>query len=51
MAPTRKTAPPDIVGKEVMGARLRAERKARKMTLQALSQASGIAVSSWARSP
>ncbi|MGE8656761.1 MAG: helix-turn-helix domain-containing protein [Achromobacter sp.] len=47
MAPpsARKTAPPDIVGKEVMGARLRAERKARKMTLQALSQASGIAVS------
>ncbi|MGN6659876.1 MAG: helix-turn-helix domain-containing protein, partial [Achromobacter mucicolens] len=28
-----------------MGARLRAERKARKMTLQALSKASGIAVS------
>lgn len=47
MAPpsARNTAPPDIVGKEAMGARLRAERKARKMTLQALSQASGIAVS------
>ena len=28
-----------------MGARLRAERKAQKMTLQALSRASGIAVS------
>ncbi|MFY3548917.1 helix-turn-helix domain-containing protein [Achromobacter insolitus] len=39
------TSPPEIVGKEEMGARLRAERKARKMTLQALSRASGIAVS------
>ena len=36
---------PAIVGKEEMGARLRAERKAQKMTLQALSRASGIAVS------
>lgn len=45
MAPPRNTPPPEIVGKEEMGARLRAERKARKMTLLALSQASGIAVS------
>jgi transcriptional regulator with XRE-family HTH domain len=39
------TMPADIPGKEEMGARLRAARKARKMTLQALSKASGIAVS------
>ncbi len=45
MALPGTTSPPEIVGKEEMGARLRAERKARKMTLQALSRASGIAVS------
>ncbi|WP_088138818.1 helix-turn-helix domain-containing protein [Achromobacter xylosoxidans] len=45
MALPGTTSPPEIVGKEEMGARLRAERKARKMTLQALSAASGIAVS------
>ncbi|KOF53636.1 MULTISPECIES: XRE family transcriptional regulator [unclassified Achromobacter] len=45
MAAAAKSVPPAIVGKEEMGARLRRERKARKMTLQALSAASGIAVS------
>ncbi|KAG1436428.1 hypothetical protein G6F57_020671 [Rhizopus arrhizus] len=35
MAQPGNTSPPEIVGKEEMGARLRAERKARKMTLQA----------------
>src|SRR5690606_31616490 len=45
MAPAATPAPPGIVGKKEMGARLRAERKARKMTLQDLSHASGIAVS------
>lgn len=45
MAAAATFAVPKIVGKEEMGARLRAERKARKMTLQALSAASGIAVS------
>jgi transcriptional regulator with XRE-family HTH domain len=40
MALPGTTSPPEIVGKEEM-----AERKARKMTLQALSRASGIAVS------
>jgi transcriptional regulator with XRE-family HTH domain len=45
MALSGKTVPPEIVGKEEMGARLRAERKARKLTLQAVSRASGIAVS------
>lgn len=44
MAPAAPV-PPEIVGKKEMGSRLRAERKARKMTLQALSRASGIAVS------
>lgn len=45
MASRSMHLPSDIPGKEEMGARLRAERKARKMTLQALSKASGIAVS------
>ncbi len=45
MAAADPSVLPAIVGKEEMGARLRAERKARKMTLQALSDASGIAVS------
>ncbi|WP_081955023.1 helix-turn-helix domain-containing protein [Achromobacter sp. RTa] len=45
MALSGNTSPPEIVGKEEMGARLRAERKARKLTLQAVSRASGIAVS------
>ncbi len=45
MALPGKTVPPEIVGKEEMGARLRAERKARKLTLQEVSRASGIAVS------
>jgi transcriptional regulator with XRE-family HTH domain len=45
MALPGTTSPPEIVGQDEMGARLRAERKARKMTLQALSRASGIAVS------
>src|SRR5690606_33654739 len=49
MAPAATPAPPGIVGKKEMGARLRAERKARKMTLQDLSRASGIAVSTIAR--
>ncbi|SAI71034.1 transcriptional regulator [Bordetella ansorpii] len=45
MASSSSSAAPDILGKEAMGRRLRAERKARKMTLQTLSAASGIAVS------
>ncbi|GAB1576107.1 helix-turn-helix domain-containing protein [Bordetella petrii] len=45
MAPAAPRVPPEIVGKKEMGARLRAERKARKMTLHDLSRASGIAVS------
>jgi transcriptional regulator with XRE-family HTH domain len=34
-----------MIGKQEMGARLRAERRARNLTLQALSRASGIAIS------
>lgn len=45
MAAAAGSAVSEIVGKEEMGARLRAERKARGMTLRALSAASGIAVS------
>lgn len=45
MAPSSVYTPTDIPGKEEMGTRLRAERKARKMTLTDLSAASGIAVS------
>jgi transcriptional regulator with XRE-family HTH domain len=45
MATSSVYTPSDIPGKEEMGTRLRAERKARKMTLTDLSAASGIAVS------
>jgi len=45
MAPTPKKAASDILDRKEVGARLRAERKARKLSLKSLSGLSGVALS------